>query len=222
MSELVEDAIASWCGDTVGQFWLIRNELQKPVELKFKFFSFNTFDVSQIFWQRVEQTRSKYSYCIFVNWLCSVSVCLILNNALCSKSWVFFCFYFVPHSPINIWYHMLYLLNIYNYITFTASLERVLFEFMQSFPVVSVLYLSDFVCELSLNSLDSLYSMTFAFHGFQSCQQYSSRGMSRDFKSLSMRERFRDWNTFNTQPILSLAFLTIFLIWNIVKKVKYS
>ena len=29
MSELVEDAVASWCGDIVGLFWLIRNELQK-------------------------------------------------------------------------------------------------------------------------------------------------------------------------------------------------
>ena len=26
MSELVEDAVASWCGDIVGHFWLIRNE----------------------------------------------------------------------------------------------------------------------------------------------------------------------------------------------------
>ena len=44
MSELVEDAIASWCGDIVGQFWPIRNELLKFVELKFEFFSFNTFE----------------------------------------------------------------------------------------------------------------------------------------------------------------------------------
>ena len=52
-------------------------------------------------------------------------------------SWVFSGFYFVPHCPINIWYHMLcYLRNIYNYITFTASLERVQFEFMQSIQVV--------------------------------------------------------------------------------------
>ena len=63
MSELVEDAVASWCGDIVGYFWLIRNELQKFVELKFEFFSFNTFDASQIFWQRVIQTRPKYSNC---------------------------------------------------------------------------------------------------------------------------------------------------------------
>ena len=49
MSELVEDAIASCCGEIVGHFWLIRNELQKFVELKFEFFSFNTFDFSQIF-----------------------------------------------------------------------------------------------------------------------------------------------------------------------------
>ena len=44
MSELVEDAIASWCGDIVGHFWLVRN----GVELKFEFFSFNIFDVSDI------------------------------------------------------------------------------------------------------------------------------------------------------------------------------
>ena len=49
MSELVEDAVASWWGDIVGHFWLIRNELQKFVLLKFEFFSFNTFVVSQIF-----------------------------------------------------------------------------------------------------------------------------------------------------------------------------
>ena len=61
MSEVVEDAIASWCGDIVGQFWLIRNERQKFVKLKFEFFRFNTFDVSQIFWQRIVQTRPQYS-----------------------------------------------------------------------------------------------------------------------------------------------------------------
>ena len=47
--ELVEDAVDSGSGDIVGHFWLIKNELQKLVELKFEFFSFNTFDVSQIF-----------------------------------------------------------------------------------------------------------------------------------------------------------------------------
>ena len=39
MSELVEDAAASRCGDIVGNFWLIRNELPKVFELKFEFFS---------------------------------------------------------------------------------------------------------------------------------------------------------------------------------------
>ena len=37
MSELVEDAVAYCCGDIVGHFWLIRNELQKFVELNLKF-----------------------------------------------------------------------------------------------------------------------------------------------------------------------------------------
>ena len=40
-----------------------RKGVEKLVELKFEFFSFNTFDVSQIFWQRVVQPRPKYSYC---------------------------------------------------------------------------------------------------------------------------------------------------------------
>ena len=57
-----------------------------------------------------------------------VSVCWILNNALCSMTWVLSGFDFVQHCEINIWHHMLcYLPNIYNYITFTASLERVQF-----------------------------------------------------------------------------------------------
>ena len=61
MSELVEDAVASCNGDIVGHFWLIRNELQKLDDLKFEFFSFNTLDVSQVFWQRVVQPIPEYS-----------------------------------------------------------------------------------------------------------------------------------------------------------------
>ena len=52
-------------------------------ELKFEFFSFNTFDVSQIFWQRIVQTRLQYSYCIFLKGLCWVSVCWILAWIYC-------------------------------------------------------------------------------------------------------------------------------------------
>ena len=60
----------------VGHFWLIRNGGEKLVELKFEFFSFNTFDISQIFWQRVVKPRQKYSYYILLKGLCS----LIINN----------------------------------------------------------------------------------------------------------------------------------------------
>ena len=56
--------------------------------------------------------------------------------------------------------------------------------------------------------------MSFAFQGFQSRQQYSSRGMTRDFKSVSMREQERA-NTLNTHPILSLSILTIFQLWRV-------
>ena len=106
----------SWCGDIVGNVWLIRNELQKFVELKFEFLNFNTFDVFQIFWQRVAQPRPKYSYCIFLKGLCWVSVCWILNKALCSMTWMFSGFYFVSHFTIYIWHNMLwYFSNIYTY-----------------------------------------------------------------------------------------------------------
>ena len=164
MSELFEDAVASWCGDIVGHFWLIRNELQKFVEVKFEFFSFNTFDVSEIFWQRVVQPMIKYSHCIFLKGLCWVSVCWILNNALCSMSWVFWFLFCTPlcHQYLAP-YVVLSSKYIYNYITFTASLMSVQFEFVQSFPVVLVLYFSDFVCKRSLNSFDSLYVLCFAW-----------------------------------------------------------
>ena len=114
ISELAEDAVASWCGDIVWHFWLIRNELQKHIKIKYEFFSFNTFDVPQIFWQRVVQPRPKYSYCIILKGLCWVSICWILNNALCSMSWVFSGFYFVHHCAINIWRHMLCYLQSYD------------------------------------------------------------------------------------------------------------
>ena len=97
--------------DIVEHFWLTRNELKKNVELEFEFFSF---DLSQIFWQRVLQPRPNYSYCIFLKGLFWVSLCWVLNSVLCSMSWVFSVF-FVPHCAINIWHHMLcYLPNIYN------------------------------------------------------------------------------------------------------------
>ena len=43
MSELVKDDIASWCGDIVENFWLVRNGVEKLVELIFIFFSFKHF-----------------------------------------------------------------------------------------------------------------------------------------------------------------------------------
>ena len=72
-----------------------------------QFYSFNTFYVSQIFWQRVVQPRPKYSYCILLKGLCWVSVCWILNHARCSMSLVFSGFHVVPHCPINIRHPML-------------------------------------------------------------------------------------------------------------------
>ena len=127
MRLLVEDAIASCCGDIAGHFWLIRNEHQKFVERKFEFFSFNAFDVSQIFWQLVVQPRPKHSYCIFLKGLC----------------WFLFVGYLITHSVpwlgcflVSILFPILpsifgniccviFHIYVYIYITFNASLERV-------------------------------------------------------------------------------------------------
>ena len=103
---LDEDAIANCCNGIVGHFWLIKNELQKFVELKFEFFSLNTFDVSQIFWQRVVQPRPKCSYCILLKVLCWVSVCWILNNALLDVFWFLYCAtlchqYLAPYAVLS-------------------------------------------------------------------------------------------------------------------------
>ena len=106
---LLLDAVLS-----LGIFFSSGMSSRNLCQLKYEFFSFNTFDVFQIFWQRVVQPRPKYSYCIFLKGLCWVSVCWLLNNALCSMFCVFSGFYFVPHCAINIWHHMLcYLPNIH-------------------------------------------------------------------------------------------------------------
>ena len=116
--ELVEDAVTSWWGDIVGHFSLIRNELKKFVEPKFLHFwcsvltllmSVRYFDNE--LYNRSPNTVIAFSWrdCagfLFVNW--------ILNNALCSMSWMFSGFYFVSRCTIDIWHHMLcYLTNIY-------------------------------------------------------------------------------------------------------------
>ena len=75
-------------------------------------------------------------------------------------SWMFSGLYFVSNCAINILHHMLcYLPNIYNYITIMESLERVQFEFVQSFQGVQVLYFSDFELKRLLNSFDACMSL---------------------------------------------------------------
>ena len=51
MRQLIMDAVYSCCSDIVGHFGLIRNEFWKFIKIKIVIFSFNTFDVSQIFRQ---------------------------------------------------------------------------------------------------------------------------------------------------------------------------
>ena len=64
---------------------MISNGVEKLVELKFEFFSFNTFDVSQIFWQRFVQPRPQiqllHSLVGIVLGLCLLdTVTVIINN----------------------------------------------------------------------------------------------------------------------------------------------
>ena len=138
MSELVEDAIASWCDDIVEHFWLIRNELQKLVELKFEFFSFNTFDVSQIFWQRL-YNRGPNTVIAF-SWRDCAGFLFVgywITHYVPSLG-CFLVFIVCPIVPsiFDTICWLCYLPNKYNYVTFRASLARVQFEFVQSFPVV--------------------------------------------------------------------------------------
>ena len=61
---------------------------------KFEFSSFNTFDVTQIYKQRVVQARPKHRNCISLKWLSWVSVCcqLITNLVrVLDGLWFLFC-----------------------------------------------------------------------------------------------------------------------------------
>ena len=93
---------ASCCDDIVA--WGFRGHQEWVlgifVLLKFDFFSFNTFHVSQIFRQRVEQATPKHSYCIFLTGLCWGSVCWVLYNTLWSMSLMISGYCFVPHCTI--------------------------------------------------------------------------------------------------------------------------
>ena len=111
--------------------------------------------------------------------------------------------YLVPYAVLSTKY----------YITFTASLERVQFEFVQSFPVVQALYFSDFVCKRLLNSFDSLCLL------LSMDSRAGSSTLVEEWQEISRvsawKSNFRDWNTLSTHPFLSPAFLTIFLIWKV-------
>ena len=93
MCELVEDAVASRYSDVVGYFGS-SGMSSKNLSCSNLNFSVLKVSVSQIFWQRVVQTRPKYSYCIFLKGLCWVSVCWILNNVPCL--WCFLVFILCP------------------------------------------------------------------------------------------------------------------------------
>ena len=60
-------------------------------------FSVLTLSVSlRYFGNELYKQGPKYSYCIFLKGLCWVFVCWILNNALCSMSYVFLVFILCP------------------------------------------------------------------------------------------------------------------------------
>ena len=105
--------------DAVTWAFLVNQELVLEVcRAKIYFFTFYTFDVSEIFCKRVVQPRSKYSYCIFLKELCLVSVCWILNNALAvfhvlCVFWFLYCVqlyhqYLAPYVVLSSKYILLY------------------------------------------------------------------------------------------------------------------
>ena len=77
ISELVEDAVASWCGDIVGHFWLIRNGLQNLSSSNLNF-SVLTLSMSLRYFGNELYKRGPntvISYYIFLKGFCWVSVC---------------------------------------------------------------------------------------------------------------------------------------------------
>ena len=100
MSELVEDAVASWCSDIVGHFWLIKNELQKLIKLKFEFLELYNNDIyiyicisiTYIYndTSRIWYHKQMFAYTHQKN---SFLVQLFNNNALMCQQ--------VFHGPIN-------------------------------------------------------------------------------------------------------------------------
>ena len=180
MSELVEDAVASWCGDYSCAFLANQEWAPKIYRAQIWIFHFLHFrcltnilatsctNVAQIqllhflegillgFWLLDTEERTVF-YVLGVFW-----------------------FYFVPHCPINIWHHMLcYVPNIYNYITFTASLE----SSSQWFKCCTSMILY-----VNVRWIASIACMSFAFHGFQSWQQYSSIGEWQEISRVSAWE----------------------------------
>ena len=178
MSELVEDGIA-WCGDIVGRFWVIRNELQKLVELKFEFFSFNTFDVSHIL-ARFVQTRPKYSYCIFLKGL-SGGFCLLDTEKRSVPCLGCFLVFILCPIILSIFDSICCVIfQIYIIIQCSRHLWR---EYNLSSCSLSqqLKCCTSVILYVNIHWIASIACMSFAFHGFQILQQYSSRGMTRDF-----------------------------------------
>ena len=109
---------------------------------KINFFSVLTFQMSLRYLgsELYERGPCTHSYLIFLKGLCSVSVCRRLYHTVFRVlGGVFFCT-IVPSIFVTI---CCVFFQVYTYITFTSSLEGVKFEFVQSFPVVEVLFFSD-------------------------------------------------------------------------------
>ena len=71
--------------------------------------------------------RPKYIYCIFLKGLCWVSICWILNNALCSMSWMFWFLlcaplchqHLAPYAVLS-WRCIFIFINSYNFVRIDA------------------------------------------------------------------------------------------------------
>ena len=93
MSELVEDAVGSWCGHIVGHFWLIMQEWAlKKFRAQIWIFQFEHFRCLSDILVRSCTNEAKYSYWIFLKGLCWVSGYWITHCVPCLG---FFCFFIV-------------------------------------------------------------------------------------------------------------------------------
>ena len=165
-----------------------------------KFFTVLTFLISLRYLGRVHK-QSSNNYCIYMKGLCWVSVCWLLYNTL-YVFFVFNVFWFLFCAPLyhlhlgqeyaglpNPWYEHVHIICGGSIIWVSGVFPCILSAVLQCFFYGNVLWKA------------LIASIAFAFHAFQSWQQYVLIRIWQE----SMTKNSWDWNTLNTHPILFLV-----------------